>query len=366
QGSGEETIEFSYINDRGDSYVRRHPFEGILKNFDRRYKETESQSVRDELSKFLTTSKCETCGGSRLREEARNVFVEDRPLHEITSLTVRDAVAYYSKLKLEGTKAEIGDKIFKEIRQRLQFLADVGLGYLNLNRSADTLSGGEAQRIRLASQIGAGLVGVMYVLDEPSIGLHQRDNERLLATLTRLRDLGNTVLVVEHDEEAIRQADQVIDIGPGAGVHGGQVICQGKADDVANCKDSLTGDYLSGRKAIAVPKSRRTPNEDEWLIIHGASGNNLKIVELRIPKGLMTCVTGVSGSGKSTLINDTLFPLAATTLNKATTLNAAPHKSMEGQDMFINCDYIDQSPIGRTPRSNQATYTGLVTHFRDL
>jgi len=366
KGSGKEAIEFTYVNDRGDTYIRKHPFEGIIPNFDRRFKDTESQSVRDELTKFLTTRSCENCNGSRLRTEARNVFVDDRPLHEITALTVRDAVDYYSKLKLTGTQAEIGDKIFKEIRERLHFLADVGLGYLNLNRSADTLSGGEAQRIRLASQIGAGLVGVMYVLDEPSIGLHQRDNERLLSTLTRLRDLGNTVLVVEHDEEAIKLADEVIDIGPGAGVHGGEVLCQGNAQQISDCEDSLTGDYLSGRKVIAIPQKRCQPEDGQWLSITGATGNNLKSIDLQIPKGLMTCVTGVSGSGKSTLINNTLYPLAATALNKATTLTAADHESVEGLDMFINCVDIDQSPIGRTPRSNPATYTGLFTHIRDL
>lgn len=366
KGSGKKDVEFKYVNDRGDTYVRRHPFEGIINNFDRRYKDTESQSVRDDLSKFLTTRSCSECGGSRLRKEARNVFVDDRPIHEITAMTVRDAVDYYSTLKLEGTKAQIGDKIFKEIKERLHFLADVGLVYLNLSRSADTLSGGEAQRIRLASQIGAGLVGVMYVLDEPSIGLHQRDNERLLATLTRLRDLGNTVIVVEHDEEAIRLADQVIDIGPGAGIHGGEVICQGSGQDIADCEASLTGDYLSGRKSIAIPKERLKPEEDGWLEITKATGNNLKSVDLRIPKGLFTCVTGVSGSGKSTLINNTLYPLAATVLNKASTLTAAPHESVKGLDMFINCVDIDQSPIGRTPRSNPATYTGLFTHIRDL
>ena len=366
KGSGKESVEFTYVNDRGDTYVRKHPFEGIIPNFDRRFKDTESQSVRDELGKFLTTRNCKNCHGSRLRTEARNVFVDDRPLHEITALTVRDAVDYYAKLRLTGTQAEIGDKIFKEIRERLHFLADVGLGYLNLNRSADTLSGGEAQRIRLASQIGAGLVGVMYVLDEPSIGLHQRDNARLLSTLTRLRDLGNTVLVVEHDEEAIRLADVVIDIGPGAGVHGGEVLCQGRAKKIADCQDSLTGDYLSGRKSIAIPEKRREPEDGQWLAIAGARGNNLKSVELKIPRGLMTCVTGVSGSGKSTLINNTLYPLAATALNKATTLTAAEHTTVAGLDMFINCVDIDQSPIGRTPRSNPATYTGLFTHIRDL
>ncbi len=365
-GSGDDVIEFSYVNDRGDTYVRHHPFEGIVRNFERRYRDTESQSVRDELSKFLTTRDCEDCGGSRLREESRNVYVDEHPLHEITAKTVRDAVSYYSQLELSGIQAEIGEKILKEIRERLHFLSDVGLGYLNLNRSADTLSGGEAQRIRLASQIGAGLVGVMYVLDEPSIGLHQRDNARLLSTLMRLRDLGNSVLVVEHDEEAIRTADQIIDLGPAAGLHGGEIVCQGDAQTIAGCTESLTGDYLSGRKSIAVPSQRLKPAEGQWLRIKGASGNNLKNVELQVPKGLMTCVTGVSGSGKSTLINDTLYPLAATALNKASTLNPAHHTSVEGLDLFINCVDIDQSPIGRTPRSNPATYTGLFTHIRDL
>lgn len=364
-GSGEEAIEFTYINDRGDTYVRKHPFEGIIPNFDRRYRDTESNAVREDLAKYLTTRECESCEGSRLRTESRNVFVDNRPLHKITSLTVTESLNYYENLALKGAQAEIGDKILKEIGQRLRFLADVGLGYLNLNRSADTLSGGEAQRIRLASQIGAGLVGVMYVLDEPSIGLHQRDNERLLATLTRLRDIGNTVIVVEHDEEAIRKADQVIDIGPGAGVHGGEIIVQGSANDIADCKKSLTGDYLSGRKEIITPKNR-IPKPDDWLSITGARGNNLKTVDLDIPKGLFTCVTGVSGSGKSTLINDTLYPLAATKLNKATTLTAAEHKEVSGLELFTNCVDIDQSPIGRTPRSNPATYTGLFTQIRDL
>ena len=365
-GSGKESIEFTYINDRGDTYTRKHPFEGIIPNFERRYHDTESNAVREDLAKYLTTSECESCGGSRLREESRNVFVDDKPLHNITALTVSESLSYYDALELSGTQAEIGDKILKEIRERLRFLADVGLGYLNLNRSADTLSGGEAQRIRLASQIGAGLVGVMYVLDEPSIGLHQRDNARLLATLTRLRDIGNTVIVVEHDEEAIRAADQVIDIGPGAGVHGGDIIVQGVADEVADCEASLTGDYLSGRKEIATPANRIPAPKDDWLCITGARGNNLQSVDLKIPKGLFTCITGVSGSGKSTLINETLYPLAATKLNKATTLTAAEHEEIKGLDMFTNCVDIDQSPIGRTPRSNPATYTGLFTQIRDL
>ena len=365
-GSGTESIEFTYINDRGDTYIRKHPFEGIVPNFERRYHDTESNAVREDLAKYLTIRECESCEGSRLRTESRNVFIDDRPLHKITAMTVAESLSYYEKLELQGAKAEIGDKILKEIHDRLRFLADVGLGYLNLNRSADTLSGGEAQRIRLASQIGAGLVGVMYVLDEPSIGLHQRDNERLLATLTRLRDIGNTVIVVEHDEEAIRAADQVIDIGPGAGVHGGAVIAQGVASEIADCEDSLTGDYLSGRKKIATPANRTPTPKDEWLCITGARGNNLQSVDLKIPKGLFTCITGVSGSGKSTLINETLYPLAATKLNKATTLSASAHDEIEGLDMFTNCVDIDQSPIGRTPRSNPATYTGLFTQIRDL
>ena len=365
-GSGTESIEFTYINDRGDTYIRKHPFEGIVPNFERRYHDTESNAVREDLAKYLTIRECESCEGSRLRTESRNVFIDDRPLHKITAMTVAESLSYYEKLELQGAKAEIGDKILKEIHDRLRFLADVGLGYLNLNRSADTLSGGEAQRIRLASQIGAGLVGVMYVLDEPSIGLHQRDNERLLATLTRLRDIGNTVIVVEHDEEAIRAADQVIDIGPGAGVHGGAVIAQGVASEIADCEDSLTGDYLSGRKKIATPANRTPTPKDEWLCITGARGNNLQSVDLKIPKGLFTCITGVSGSGKSTLINETLYPLAATKLNKATTLSASAHDEIEGLDMFTKCVDIDQSPIGRTPRSNPATYTGLFTQIRDL
>ena len=365
-GSGTESIEFTYINDRGDTYIRKHPFEGIVPNFERRYHDTESNAVREDLAKYLTIRECESCEGSRLRTESRNVFIDDRPLHKITAMTVAESLSYYEKLELQGAQAEIGDKILKEIHDRLRFLADVGLGYLNLNRSADTLSGGEAQRIRLASQIGAGLVGVMYVLDEPSIGLHQRDNERLLATLTRLRDIGNTVIVVEHDEEAIRAADQVIDIGPGAGVHGGAVIAQGVASEIADCEDSLTGDYLSGRKKIATPANRTPTPKDEWLCITGARGNNLQSVDLKIPKGLFTCITGVSGSGKSTLINETLYPLAATKLNKATTLSASAHDEIEGLDMFTNCVDIDQSPIGRTPRSNPATYTGLFTQIRDL
>ena len=365
-GTGEQQIDILYINDRGDTYKRRHRFEGIVPNFTRRYRETESESVREELGKYMTTSACNKCGGSRLCLEARNVFVRDTTLPSITSLSVEQAVDFFNKLSLKGNQQKIGQKILKEIGDRLYFLADVGLGYLSLDRSADTLSGGEAQRIRLASQIGAGLVGVMYVLDEPSIGLHQRDNERLLGTLRRLRDLGNTVIVVEHDEEAIRAADYLIDVGPGAGVHGGHIVAQGGVQDILDCKESLTGDFLSGRRQITAPEPMELPAKDSWLTLSGARGNNLKDVTLKLPVGRFTCITGVSGSGKSTLINDTLYPLAATALNKATTLKAADHDRIQGLDQFINCVDIDQSPIGRTPRSNPATYTGLFTLIRDI
>ena len=364
-GTGKDVIEFKYLNDRGDIVKRNHPFEGIIPNMERRYRETESDAVREDLSGYLSTSSCPSCNGSRLREAARHVFIDEKPLPDIVRMPVGKACSYYSTLKLTGHRGEIADKILKEILERLQFLVNVGLDYLSLERNADTLSGGEAQRIRLASQIGAGLVGVMYVLDEPSIGLHQRDNERLLATLTRLRDLGNTVLVVEHDEDAIRQADYVIDIGPGAGVHGGEVVAQGTAKQIIANKQSITGDYLSGRKSIAVPKKRTEPGKN-WLTLSGATGNNLKSVDLKLPVGLLTCITGVSGSGKSTLINGTLYPIAATQLNGATLLKAAAYENIEGMDLFDKVIDIDQSPIGRTPRSNPATYTGLFTPIRDL
>ncbi|WP_445360584.1 excinuclease ABC subunit UvrA [Microbulbifer sp. EKSA005] len=367
QGSGDEEIDFSYVNDRGDVTVRQHTFEGIIPNFQRRYRDTESQSVREELAKYLSTQKCPECHGTRLRREARHVFVDNRTLAQITELPVGDAFEYFDhELAFKGAQKEIADKILKELRDRFRFLVDVGLNYLNLNRSAETLSGGEAQRIRLASQIGAGLVGVMYILDEPSIGLHQRDNERLLNTLTHLRDIGNTVIVVEHDEDAIRSADFIVDIGPGAGVHGGEVVAAGTADKITKCKKSLTGQYLSGKTKIAVPEERYVPDPDYLLRLEGASGNNLQDVDLEIPVGLFTCVTGVSGSGKSTLINTTLYPLAATALNKATTLKASPYKEVHGLEHFDKCVDIDQSPIGRTPRSNPATYTGIFTPIRDL
>ncbi|WP_444912066.1 excinuclease ABC subunit UvrA [Microbulbifer sp. PAAF003] len=367
QGSGDEEIDFSYVNDRGDVTVRQHTFEGIIPNFQRRYRDTESQSVREELAKYLSTQKCPECHGTRLRREARHVFVDNRTLAQITELPVGDAFEYFDhELAFKGAQKEIADKILKELRDRFRFLVDVGLNYLTLNRSAETLSGGEAQRIRLASQIGAGLVGVMYILDEPSIGLHQRDNERLLNTLTHLRDIGNTVIVVEHDEDAIRSADFIVDIGPGAGVHGGEVVAAGTADKITKCKKSLTGQYLSGKKKIAVPEERYVPDPDYLLRLEGASGNNLQDVDLEIPVGLFTCVTGVSGSGKSTLINTTLYPLAATALNKATTLKASPYKEVHGLEHFDKCVDIDQSPIGRTPRSNPATYTGIFTPIRDL
>ncbi len=365
-GSGRENVDFRYLNDRGDIVKRSHPFEGILPNLERRYRETESATVREELAKFLSTQPCPDCHGTRLRREARHVWVGDRTLPAITAMPVGEACEYAAGLSLTGRRGEIAAKILKEIRDRLQFLVNVGLDYLTLDRSADTLSGGEAQRIRLASQIGAGLVGVMYILDEPSIGLHQRDNERLLGTLTHLRNLGNTVIVVEHDEDAIRLADYVVDIGPGAGVHGGQVVAEGTPDQVMNHPDSLTGKYLSGRKKIAVP-AKRTPRDKKKLLkLKGARGNNLQNANLEIPVGLFTCITGVSGSGKSTLINNTLFPITATALNGATTLEVAPYDSFDGLQHLDKVVDIDQSPIGRTPRSNPATYTGLFTPIREL
>lgn len=366
RGSGDEEIAFSYINDRGDVFKRKHSFEGILPNMERRYRDTESQSVREDLSKFLASAPCNDCGGSRLCEDARHVLVDGRNLPAITTLPVGEAEDYFQALALSGREAKIADKILKEIRARYRFLVDVGLNYLTLERSAETLSGGEAQRIRLASQIGAGLVGVMYILDEPSIGLHQRDNERLLRTLTHLRDLGNTVIVVEHDEEAIRSADHIIDIGPGAGIRGGRVVAQGDVAAIMAESSSLTGAYLSGERRIEIPGKRHIPDADRQIILSGARGNNLQSVDLRIPVGLLTCVTGVSGSGKSTLINGTLYPLAATELNGATTLAAATHASIEGLEHIDKCIDIDQSPIGRTPRSNPATYTGIFTPIREL
>ncbi|MFV5490252.1 excinuclease ABC subunit UvrA [Acinetobacter sp. ASP199] len=366
-GTGKEKIDLSYVDERGRRHNRVQAFEGILPHLERRYRETESNYVRDDLAQYLSNAACDACGGSRLNEISRHVRVKDKTIAEITKMSIGDAESYYQDLNLEGAKGEIADKIFKEIRERLHFLVSVGLNYLSLSRSAETLSGGEAQRIRLASQIGAGLMGVMYVLDEPSIGLHQRDNDRLLETLVRLRDLGNTVLVVEHDEDAIRAADHIIDIGPGAGVHGGHVIAEGTYDELAANENSLTGRYLSGKLKIEVPKTRvQPPKPDEQIKLMGACGHNLKNVDLTIPLGVMTCVTGVSGSGKSTLINRTLLPLAATQLNGATTLTAEKFDSIDGLQFLDKVVDIDQSPIGRTPRSNPATYTGLFTPIREL
>ncbi len=366
EGSGNEEVAFYYRNDRGERVQKLHAFEGVINNLERRYRETESDSVREELSKYLNMQPCPSCHGSRLRRDARHVYIDEHTLPQIVRLPIGQAQHYFQTLQLSGKQGEIAEKILKEIRDRLTFLVNVGLDYLSLERSAETLSGGEAQRIRLASQIGAGLVGVMYVLDEPSIGLHQRDNERLLQTLKHLRDLGNTVIVVEHDEDAIRMADYLIDIGPGAGVHGGQVIAAGKPELIMATPESVTGQYLSGERCIAVPSERRSADPERMLKLIGAHGNNLKHVNLEIPVGLLTCITGVSGSGKSTLINNTLYPVAATELNNATTLDAAPHERIEGLELFDKVIDIDQSPIGRTPRSNPATYTGIFTPIREL
>nr|WP_278989067.1 excinuclease ABC subunit UvrA [Plesiomonas shigelloides] len=365
-GSGRENIEFKYINDRGDTTIRHHPFEGILHNMERRYKETESMAVREELAKYINNRPCTSCHGSRLREEARHVFIEDTTLPDIAQMSIAEALTFFHQLQLAGQKAQIAEKVLKEIRDRLMFLVNVGLNYLTLARSAETLSGGEAQRIRLASQIGAGLVGVMYVLDEPSIGLHQRDNERLLNTLIHLRDQGNTVIVVEHDEDAIRAADHIIDIGPGAGVHGGEIVAEGTASEIMANPNSVTGQYLSGQREIAVPTERTPADPAKVLRLIGARGNNLKDVTLSIPVGLFTCVTGVSGSGKSTLINDTLFRIAHRELNGATAEEPAPYREIQGLEHFDKVIDIDQSPIGRTPRSNPATYTGIFTPIREL
>lgn len=365
-GSGDDSIEFKYINDRGDTSSRRHPFEGVLHNMERRYKETESSAVREELAKFISNRCCNSCQGTRLREEARHVYVENTPLSAISEMSIADALLFFNNLNFTGQKAKIAEKVLKEIRERLNFLVNVGLNYLTLSRSAETLSGGEAQRIRLASQIGAGLVGVMYVLDEPSIGLHQRDNARLLSTLVHLRDLGNTVIVVEHDEEAIRTADHIIDIGPGAGVHGGQIVAQGTIEQIMQQPASLTGQYMSGKQRIVVPKQRVKADSNKVIKLTGARGNNLQDVTLTLPVGLFTCITGVSGSGKSTLINDTLYPLAQRQLNGGEILEPAPYRAISGLEYLDKVIDIDQSPIGRTPRSNPATYTGVFTPVREL
>ncbi|OCA55105.1 excinuclease ABC subunit UvrA [Photorhabdus namnaonensis] len=365
-GSGKQSIEFKYTNDRGDTTVRNHPFEGVLHNMERRYKETESTAVREELAKYISNRSCISCHGTRLRKEARYVFIENTTLPEISDFSIGHAMDFFQNMKLSGQRAQIAEKVLKEIRDRLKFLVNVGLNYLTLSRSAETLSGGEAQRIRLASQIGAGLVGVMYVLDEPSIGLHQRDNERLLETLIHLRNLGNTVIVVEHDEDAIRAADHIIDIGPGAGVHGGEIVAEGTVKDIMVSKDSLTGQFLSGEREIAIPEKRIPADPKKMLKLIGAKGNNLKNVAFNLPVGLFTCITGVSGSGKSTLINDTLFPIAQRQLNGATNITPAPYIDIQGLEHFDKVIDIDQSPIGRTPRSNPATYTGVFTPVREL
>ena len=365
-GSGSTKIQFKYVNDKGDEYTKAHSFEGIIPNMERRFQDTDSQMVRENLAKLLSTRTCSGCSGARLNNGARSVTINGLSLPEITSKSILDAFNSLSDLTLQGQRAQVAEKILSEIGTRLGFLMDVGLNYLTLSRSANTLSGGEAQRIRLASQIGAGLVGVMYILDEPSIGLHQRDNQRLLNTLIRLRDLGNSVIVVEHDEEAIREADFIVDIGPGAGVHGGEVLASGSLENIISCDESVTGQFLSGKRKIEVPTQRTPYDENKLLRLLGANGNNLKNVDLTIPLGLMTCVTGVSGSGKSTLINHTIYPIAARELNGATTPTVAPHDSIEGLDQLDKVVDIDQGPIGRTPRSNPATYTNIFTPIREL
>ena len=368
-GSGREVIRFRYLNEKGTRFDRNHTFEGIVSNFERRYKETDSQAVREELAKLISNKTCPSCDGARLRKEARHVHIGSGPdaltLHQISRLPLKQARDHFHDLKLAGNKAQVAEKVLKEITSRLQFLINVGLDYLSLDRSAETLSGGEAQRIRLASQIGSGLTGVMYVLDEPSIGLHQRDNHRLLETLMHLRDIGNTVIVVEHDEDAIRSADYVVDIGPGAGVHGGAIVAEGTPKQVMDNPNSMTGDYLAGRRRIEAPGVPRRADPEKMLKIVGARGNNLKNVTLELPVGLFTCITGVSGSGKSTLINDTLYAAAAHHLYGSTT-EPADHDEVLGLDQFDKVINVDQSPIGRTPRSNPATYTGLLTPIREL
>ncbi|MBI5330911.1 MAG: excinuclease ABC subunit UvrA [Betaproteobacteria bacterium] len=364
-GSGREEIPFHYLGENGRKTIRKHRFDGVIPSLERRYKESESQLVREELAKFIANRPCPECGGSRLRLEARHVTIGGRSLHDLSRLPIRQSLEFFDALRLVGSRAQVADKIVKEISARLSFLNNVGLDYLSLDRSADTLSGGEAQRIRLASQIGSGLTGVMYVLDEPSIGLHQRDNDRLLDTLRRLRDLGNTVIVVEHDEDAIRHADYIVDMGPGAGEHGGEIIAQGSLMDILECESSLTGQYLSGRRAIPLPETRRTPREGRVLKLINAWGNNLKNVTLELPTGVFVCITGVSGSGKSTLINDTLYAITANQLNGAAHA-PAPYEAVEGVEFFDKVVSVDQAPIGRTPRSNPATYTGLFTPIREL
>ncbi|RBP48368.1 excinuclease ABC subunit UvrA [Arenicella xantha] len=364
-GSGDEAIEFSYLRHKGQGVTRHHSWEGIIPNMERRYRETESNSMREELAKYINSHTCPSCTGSRLRLEARNVFIDNTSIDQIVTRSIGDALAFFEGLALTGNRAEIADKIVKEIHDRLGFLVNVGLNYLSMDRSAETLSGGEAQRIRLASQIGSGLVGVMYVLDEPSIGLHQRDNDRLIGTLTHLRDLGNTVIVVEHDEDAMHHADFIVDIGPGAGVHGGNIVAQGTIEEIKNNPDSLTGRFLSGKEVIAIPEQRHPTHKSKQIKIKGATGNNLKNVSVNIPMGVLTCVTGVSGSGKSTLINNTLYPAAAQKINRSR-IESAPHQSIEGLEHIDKIVDINQSPIGRTPRSNPATYTQLFTPIREL